>query len=130
MANRRHLALHLLSLAIAVAIALLLLEPVPPQVETATSGHAFPFDKLVHFLFFLGAAPIWRRSLSTLGLTAPGVATATTVAFAALYGGLLEIAQGLCTARDAELLDMVAGAAGALAAMLLRAAILRYRAAK
>jgi len=34
-----------------------------------------------------------------------------------VYGGLLEIAQGLWTLRDPEVLDMAAGALGALAAV-------------
>ncbi len=110
----RHFVLHLLSLTFAVAIAFALIEPVPLPLEAATKGSAFPFDKLVHFGLFLVAAVPWRRSLAVLGLRSTGVAV---VVVAAVYGGLLEIAQELFTARDAELLDMVAGALGAAAAV-------------
>ncbi len=114
MANRRHLVLHLLSLAVTVALGLALLEPVPPPVEAATQGYAFPLDKLAHFGLFLVAALFWRRSFSALGWRSPGVAAVVT---AALYGGLLEIAQGIWTARDANVVDMLAGTLGALVAM-------------
>ncbi len=110
----RHFALHLLSLAFALAIGVALIEPVPPTLENATHGSAFPFDKLVHFGLFLVAAFPWRRSFAVLGARSPGFAT---IATAALYGGLLEIAQGLWTVRDPELLDMVAGALGAAVAV-------------
>jgi VanZ family protein len=111
MPSPRNLGLHLLSLAAAVAIAFLLLEPVPPALENATHEIAFPIDKLVHFALFLVAAVPWRRSFAVLGVKSHGVAA---VAAAALYGGLIEIAQGLWTPRDPEFLDMVAGALGAL----------------
>lgn len=123
MARPRNLPLHLLSFALAVAIAIALIEPVPPQLESATHGSAFPYDKLVHFALFLVAAFPWRRSLAALGAESPGVAVVIT---AAVYGGLLEVIQGLWTRRDAEFLDMVAGALGALAAI----AILRLVAAR
>ena len=110
----RHLGLHLLSLAFAVVIAFALIEPVPPDLEDATHGLEFPVDKLVHFGLFLLAAVPWRSSLAVLGVRSPGVAV---VVVAAVYGGLLEIAQGLWTLRDAEFLDMVAGALGAAAAV-------------
>jgi len=108
----RHLGVHLLSLAVAVAIAVALLEPVPVVLEAASHELTFPLDKLAHFGFFLLAAVPWRRSLAVLGVKSPGIAVVVT---AALYGGLLEVAQGLWTARDAEVADMVAGALGALA---------------
>ena len=111
----RHLGLHLLSLALAVAIAFALIEPVPVPLENATQGMTFPIDKLVHFALFLVAAVPWRRSLAVLGVQSPGVGVVLT---ATLYGGLLEIAQGIWTLRDAEILDMVAGALGALVAVL------------
>jgi VanZ family protein len=114
MALPRNLVLHLVSLAFAVAIAFALIEPVPVRLENATQGMAFPVDKLVHFALFLVAAVPWRRSLAVAGVPSPGVAV---VVAAALYGGLLEVAQGLFTARDAELLDMLAGALGAAAAV-------------
>ena len=123
MPRRSHFALHALSLALAVGIAIALIEPVPPRLENATQGSAFPYDKLVHFVLFLVAAFPWRRSLAALGAKSPGVAVVVT---AAVYGGLLEVVQGLWTRRDAELLDMVAGALGALAAI----AILRLVAAR
>ena len=110
----RHLFLHLLSLAFAVAIAFALIEPVPPNLENATHDIAFPVDKLVHFGLFLVAAFPWRRSLALFGVRSPGIAV---VVLAAVYGGLLEIAQGLWTLRDPEVLDMAAGALGALAAV-------------
>ena len=105
---------HLLSLALAVAIAVALIEPVPPRLENATHEIAFPIDKLVHFGLFLVAAFPWRRSFAVLGVRSPGFAT---IATAAVYGGLLEIAQGLWTLRDPEVLDMAAGALGALVAV-------------
>jgi VanZ family protein len=110
----RNLGLHLLSLGCALAIGLLLLEPVPPSLENATRGVAFPIDKLVHFGLFLVAALPWRRSLTALGSRSPGVAV---VIAAAVYGGMLEVAQGLWTLRDPEMLDMLAGTLGALAAV-------------
>ena len=110
----RHLFLHLLSLAFAVAIAFALIEPVPPNLENATHDIAFPVDKLVHFGLFLVAAVPWRRSLVLFGVKSPGIAV---VVLAAVYGGLLEIAQGLWTLRDAEVLDMAAGAMGAAVAV-------------
>ena len=84
--------LHLLSLAFAVAIAFALIEPVPPNLENATHDIAFPVDKLVHFGLFLVAAFPWRRSLALFGVRSPGIAV---VVLAAVYGGLLEIAQAL-----------------------------------
>ena len=105
---------HLVSLAFALAIGVALIEPVPPTLENATHGSAFPFDKLVHFGLFLVAAFPWRRSFAVLGVRSPGFAT---IATAAVYGGLLEIAQGLWTLRDPEVLDMAAGAVGAMVAM-------------
>lgn len=105
---------HLVTLAFAVAIAFALIEPVPPKLDAAAHRIAFPVDKLAHFLLFLVAAFPWRRSLALLGAKSPGVAV---VVAAAVYGGLLEIAQGLWTLRDPEVLDMLAGAAGALAAV-------------
>ena len=105
---------HVVSLAFAVAIAIALIEPVPVQLENATHEIAFPIDKLVHFGLFLVAAFPWRRSLALLGVKSPGVAV---VVAAAVYGGLLEIAQGLWTLRDPELLDMAAGALGAAVAV-------------
>ncbi|MBP9146881.1 MAG: VanZ family protein [Thermoanaerobaculia bacterium] len=110
----RHFVLHLVSLAFAIAIAFALIEPVPVTLETATQGMTFPIDKLVHFGLFLVAAVPWRRSLAVAGVPSPGVAV---VVAAAAYGGLLEIVQGLFTARDAELLDMAAGALGAAVAV-------------
>lgn len=114
MSRAPHLPSHLLSLLVAIAIGVALIEPVPPPLENATHGSAFPFDKLVHFALFLVAALPWRQSFANLGARSPGV---TVVLAAAIYGGLLEIAQGLWTQRDPELLDMVAGACGALAAV-------------
>ena len=114
MSTPRHLGLHLLSLAFAVAIAFALIEPVPPNLENATHDIVFPVDKLVHFALFLVAAVPWRRSLAVAGVKSPGLAVVVT---AAVYGGLLEIAQGLWTLRDPEVLDMAAGALGALAAV-------------
>ena len=105
---------HLLSLALAVAIGFALIEPVPPKIDAAAHRIAFPVDKLAHFGLFLVAAFPWRRSLALLGSKSPGIAVVVT---AAVYGGLLELAQGLWTLRDPEVLDMVAGAAGALAAV-------------
>lgn len=105
---------HLLSLSLAVAIAFALIEPVPPKLDNATHGFAFPVDKLAHFGLFLVAAFPWRRSFALFGMRSPGV---VVVVAAAAYGGLLEIVQGLWTLRDAELLDMLAGALGALAAV-------------
>ena len=109
-ANRR-LGLILASVAIAFA----LIEPVPPDLENATQDIVFPIDKLVHFALFLVAAVPWRRSLAVLGVRSPGAAV---VVAAAVYGGLLEIAQGLWTLRDAEFLDVAAGALGALVALV------------
>lgn len=121
----RHFAVHALSLAFAVAIAFVLIEPVPRRLENATHDFIFPIDKLAHFALFLVAAFPWRRSLALLGVKSPGVAVVVT---AAVYGGLLEIAQGLWTLRDAEILDMVAGALGALAALgILRLTAVRSR---
>lgn len=114
MLRPRGLLLHILSLALAVAIAIALLEPVPPRLESATHGSTFPVDKLVHFVLFLVASFPWRRSFAAIGARS---AEFSTVAAAALYGGSLELAQGLWTARDPEVLDMVAGALGALAAV-------------
>ncbi len=111
MAISRSLLLHLVSLAFAVAIAVALIEPVPLPLENATQGMTFPIDKLVHFLLFLVAAFPWRRSLAVLGVRSPGVAVVVT---AAIYGGLLEVAQGIWTLRDPEFLDMAAGALGAM----------------
>ena len=111
----RHFVLHLLSLAFAVAIAFALIQPVPPDLDKATKDIVFPIDKLVHFALFLVAAVPWRRSLAVLGVRSAGVAV---VVIAAVYGGLLELAQGLWTPRDAEFLDMAAGALGALVALV------------
>ena len=121
----RHFAVHLLSLAFAVAIAFALIEPVPPDLENATQDIVFPIDKLVHFALFLVAAVPWRRSLAVLGVRSPGVAV---VVAAAVYGGLLEIAQGLWTLRDAEFLDVAAGALGALVALGAIAAVAAVKA--
>ncbi|MEO7973492.1 MAG: VanZ family protein, partial [Thermoanaerobaculia bacterium] len=110
----RSVAIHLLSLAVAAAIAFGLIEPVPPRIEAVSHEIAFPIDKLAHFGLFLIAAFPWRRSFALMGLRSPGIAV---VAVAAVYGGLLEIAQGLWTVRDPEVLDMVAGALGAAAAV-------------
>jgi hypothetical protein len=121
MPHERPAALHLLSLAIALAIALLLLRPVPVVLEAATQGTAFPFDKLVHFGLFAVAALPWRNSFARLGFRSPDL---WAVAAAAIYGGLIELAQGTWTARDAELLDMVAGAFGAYCALEARRAVL------
>jgi len=120
----RHFVLHLLSLAFAVAIAFALIEPVPLPLENATQGTTFPIDKLVHFAIFLAAAVPWRRSFQVLGVRSANVAVIVT---AALYGGLLEVAQGLWTPRDAEIGDMVAGALGALTALFLSDAVDRRR---
>jgi VanZ family protein len=116
----RNFALHLLSLGVAAGIAVALLEPVPPALDAASHQVSFPVDKLVHFGLFLVAAFPWRRSFSELGLRKPGIAVVVT---AAVYGGLLEVAQGLLPARDAEFADMVAGALGALAGVLILRAI-------
>jgi VanZ family protein len=113
---RRQLALHLLSLAFAVAIGFALIEPVPPKLDAVTHEFSFPVDKLAHFGLFLVAAFPWRSSLAALGLRSPGIAV---VVFAAAYGGVLEIVQGLWTLRDPEVLDMLAGALGALVAVTL-----------
>ncbi|MEO7974693.1 MAG: hypothetical protein ABIU84_14010 [Thermoanaerobaculia bacterium] len=110
----RHSAVHILSLAFGLAIAFVLIEPVPPTLENATRGSAFPYDKLVHFGLFLAAAFPWRRSLAVLGVRRVGIAV---VVVAAVYGGALEIAQGLWTLRDPEFLDMVAGVLGAATAV-------------
>lgn len=110
----RPFVLHVVSLAFAVAIAFALIEPVPVKLEAATQGMTFPIDKLVHFALFLVAAVPWRRSLAVAGVASSGVAV---VVVAALYGGLLEVAQGLYTARDPEFLDMAAGALGAAVAV-------------
>ena len=111
----RHFAVHLLSLAFAVAIAFALIEPVPPDLDKATQDIVFPIDKLVHFALFLVAAVPWRRSFQLMGVGGARSADVAVVVAAAVYGGLLELAQGLWTPRDAELGDMVAGALGALA---------------
>ncbi|MEO8197676.1 MAG: VanZ family protein [Thermoanaerobaculia bacterium] len=110
----RHAAVHVLSLAFAVALAFALIEPVPPVLENATHEIAFPVDKLAHFALFLVAALPWRRSLEVVGVRSPGLGV---VIVAAMYGGALEIAQGLWTLRNPEVLDMAAGALGAAAAV-------------
>lgn len=117
MTTSRHPVVDGASLASVVAIAAVLLVPIPRSLARATEGVEFPIDKLVHFGLFLVAAVPWRRSLAGLGLASPGVAV---VVAAAVYGGLLEIAQGLFTARDAEFLDMAAGALGALVTVAIR----------
>ena len=138
MVPARHFALHLLSLGFAVAIAFALIEPVPVRLENATQGMTFPIDKLVHFALFLAAAVPWRCSFQVLGGGGGRRARSTDVAadvaldvlvvvVAALYGGLLELAQGLWTPRDAELGDMVAGALGALATVGILRGIRRVR---
>jgi VanZ family protein len=109
-------ALHVLSLGLAVAIAFALIEPVPPKLDAVTHEFSFPVDKLAHFGLFLVAAFPWRRSLAALGWRSPGIAV---VVLAAAYGGVLEIVQGLWTLRDPEVLDMLAGALGALVAVAL-----------
>jgi VanZ family protein len=107
--------LHLLSLAVAVGIAIVLLEPVPPALDAASKQVTFPVDKLAHFGLFLAAALPWRLSFAAWGARRPGL---WVVVAAAVYGGLLEVAQGLLPARDPELADLVAGALGALAGVL------------
>jgi hypothetical protein len=114
MSRQRPSALHLLSLAIALGIAVLLLRPVPVVLEAATQGSPFPYDKVVHFGLFAVAALPWRGSFAKLGRRSPEL---WAIGAAAAYGGLIEVAQGVWTARDAELLDMVAGALGAYGAL-------------
>ncbi|MEO8276734.1 MAG: VanZ family protein [Thermoanaerobaculia bacterium] len=116
MLSLRTAGVHVLSLALAVAIAFALIEPVPPDIDAVVRQFSFPVDKLAHFGLFLVAAFPWRRSFVRLGMRSPNVAV---VVAAAAYGGALEIAQGLWTTRDPEVLDMLAGALGALVAVAL-----------
>ncbi len=117
MASGRPAALHFLSLAIALGIAVVLLRPVPVVLETATQGSSFPYDKLVHFALFAVAALPWRSSFVALAGAGRRSPDLWVVGVAAVYGGLLEVAQGVWTARDPEWLDMVAGALGAVGAL-------------
>lgn len=123
MPPERRAASHFLSLAIALAIAVVLLRPVPWVLEAATQGSSFPYDKLVHFALFALAALPWRTSFAALAGRGRRLPDLGAIGAAAVYGGLLEVAQGVWTARDPELLDMVAGALGALGALSARQAV-------
>lgn len=115
MADLRYRRLHLAALAVAVAIAVGLLMPIPPEILPAELDWSLPIDKVAHFALFLVAAMVWRRSFAALGWRSPGIAV---VVVAALYGGLLELAQGLWTERTPELADLLAGTCGALIGVL------------
>ncbi len=82
--------------------------------------HFQALDKVIHAFLFLGTGLLLARSLRRFrGLWKP-----LLVAFllAAAYGAATEVAQGLFTDRDAEVLDAVADAAGAAVGVLLAAA--------
>jgi len=114
MAGLRYRRVHVVAFAVAVAIAVLLLMPIPPEILPPELEPALPLDKVVHFALFLLAAMVWRRSFAALGWRSPGIAALVA---AALYAGLLELAQGLGTARTPELADLLAGTCGALVAV-------------
>ncbi len=107
---------HALSLAVTLAIAIALLAPLPPPESLPGAWSVPEVDKLVHGLLFLAAAHCWRRSLARLGVARPALAS---LAAAAAYAGLLELAQGLWTSRTPELADLLAGVLGALVARFL-----------
>ena len=99
----------------AVAAGLLLLR-VPQPIEALAAGMGeLALDKLAHVALFFAVARSWLAA-------APGggrARIAAIVAAAAVYGGLLELAQPYF-AREAEGLDLVADAAGAALAPLRR----------
>lgn len=108
---------HLLSFLAAVTIAGLLLAPIPKTLAAATAGASVPVDKLVHCGLFLLASSPWRRTFALLEVRALAIAV---IGAALVYGGALEIAQGLLGDRQPELLDMLAGGAGAALFEILR----------
>jgi VanZ family protein len=74
-------------------------------------------DKVVHIVLFGGLAALWAWSLRAWR----GRALVVVAAAVALYGGLLELAQGLTTYRTADWNDFFADAIGcAVAGALVR----------
>ena len=94
----------------AVLSAGLLLTPggLPPTINGS--------DKAAHFAFFLVQAWLLLMALRTRRARRPllWTAVATTA-----YAGLLEVAQLWVPGRSSELMDLLAGAAGVLAAVLI-----------
>ena len=109
---------HFLSLAwAALVIALLLLPEGLWHGVAEVPGADLPgLDKGVHVLLFAGLAWLWSRSLALLGVARPGL---VALVAAAALGGALELLQPLA-ARERDLADALANAAGAAAAVLLR----------
>ena len=85
----------------------------PPAPPFAPGLAALPLDKLVHAALFFVLVRLWRR-VSALHV-------ATLAGVAAVYGGLLELAQAGLGTRTGDWGDFAADAAGAVAAALLPA---------
>ncbi len=93
-------------------------------VASSIPGRAMPpspvlsFDKVVHFLIFLGLGAVviwaWRRAWPA-------------ILACAAYGALDELHQSFTPGRSVEIGDFVADAAGAAAGALLILLLQRYR---
>ncbi|RZJ75809.1 MAG: hypothetical protein EOO45_04435 [Flavobacterium sp.] len=70
-------------------------------------------DKLVHFLFYFIFTLLWYRSFKAMDLWPLKKIKIIVFVFAASYGILIEICQGVFTSyRSADVLDAVANASG------------------
>ncbi len=93
-----------------VALLALTLAPMPGSVYPPSLT-----DKLVHFLLFGGLALLIHWNLVSQSVIARVLAATTLSVLAA---GAIELAQGVLPYRAADVLDLTAGAVGAVAGAL------------
>ena len=91
--------------------------PTQTAVEAFSRGHDTAATTAGHFAAYLLLGLLLGAALS--GLRAAWIRMLSTLALAALLGGVIEVAQAPLPYRDAELLDFLVNIAGATVGLLL-----------
>ncbi|MCC8088172.1 MAG: VanZ family protein [Rikenellaceae bacterium] len=72
-------------------------------------------DKIVHFIFYFAIVAALRFSFTAFGRGTVKIKTVIVVS-AIIYGGIIEILQGMFFSRSADSMDFLANLAGAVCA--------------
>lgn len=127
--RRELLTHHLPALLWSALIAVALVVPTGPDLPEWVPRflHFQALDKVIHGLMFFVAGWLLARSLACFAaLRHPAL---TAFALLVVYGGALETAQHLATARSGELADAAADAVGAAAGVAAATWLVRPRSA-
>lgn len=96
------------------------------SVDVSNIGVSIPIknkDKIVHFLFYFVFVVLWLLALKNKNNK-----FLMLILFSAIvYGGIIELLQGLTPTRTADFLDFLANASGALFGVLIFSYALRRR---